>query len=269
MALLGADVFLKMVRSMRVLSFDGYFGSGKTSLAFRIALELAQSGHCRYILSNCKSPIVDDPETVELRYEKSGAAFVDAVIVLDETGEFIKTSRDTELWLSYLRKLNVILLAPSYRRLPVEFSNFACARVYDWSAWGVPLWQYKYNILQRSVKEDRHFFWHNPKEIWGIYDTEGFPSDGGILRDWLMKWTAKAAESKGYVAPKQTAPIQFLPSSAWAFKPTDQGSEQTENSSMAVLDELRGVAQDLSSAAAQASINLSVHEPQKRKARRF
>lgn len=254
MPFLGADLYFGYVRQFRCVWFDGKYGSGKTALAMRTALQLCEMGVCRYILSNLQSPLVTRPADVELRPGVRGAWHADAAIVLDEAGTFIKSTRDSDGYLAALRKLNVILLLPSVEPLPPKLARLVVERTYDWGTIGLPFWQYALSVTTRKQKEATSFFWRSPSEIYGIYDTIGYPTDDNEIKEYLNEWTKKLAVSTGYKAPVSPSTFRWVSDSA-------SGSESgnTENSaSMATVEALGRLADALETSTQETSLSLSL-----------
>lgn len=197
MPLVNSNIILSMIRNYRAAHLGGRFGSGKTSLAYEIANELKEQGHIRYILSNVKSIWNDDPEKVELRFE-DGGAFVDAVVILDEGGTFLETGFEAKQLLSFLRKLNIIILIPSRIPPSLKLRFLTVQRIFNMGVVGVPLWWYRMDLSDMKIKEKDYFGWWKPSEIYGIYDTQGMPMDDSYLKLYFDKWINRAAQKTGY-----------------------------------------------------------------------
>lgn len=192
--LYGVNTFLAAVQTYRYCWLRSRPGSGKTALAFRLAYELVSSGRFRYILSNCRSVWADGPESVVLREGQ----YVDAVLILDEGGMFLDYGHKAKRWLAYLRKMNLVVLLPSVMKPAIVMRSFSVKRIINWEIIGVPVWTYRYRLSDAEDISRDFFHWVNPAEIYGVYDTQGFPSDGAGLEDWLLRWTKAAAAVAGY-----------------------------------------------------------------------
>lgn len=195
MGLHGVDITLSYIRTYRSAHFDGRPGGGKTSLAFMFAHELLKRKLVRYCLSNVDNVWNDRPEDVVLREGR----FVDAVFVLDEGGLYLKMGRDTEAFLAFMRKLNIIVLVPSVELPHASLRKVVIERAWNAQMIGVPAWQYK-SHLTRGVNRGQatDFWWWQPSKIFGTYDTNGFPADDAGLQDWIITWSRQAAASLGY-----------------------------------------------------------------------
>ena len=174
--LLNSYAVLEMIKLYRTAWFSGRYGGGKTALAFRVAYDLLDAGGYRYLLTNCASVWSDDPSSVQ---PVDGR--LDAVVLLDEAGLFIRSNADAERFLAFLRKFNVVVLLASVRPPAPAFRSLRIQRVFDFRKLGVPLWLYTAVLRYESITERYWFMWWYPAEIYGIYDTRDIPvGDGGI-----------------------------------------------------------------------------------------
>lgn len=260
MPFMGADIFLGYVRTQRVAWFDGEYGSGKTALAFRTALWLAELGIVRHIVSNLKSPICTPLDEIELRPgnpSRDGRIpmHADVAVVLDEAGTFIQSTRDTDGYLAALRKLNIYLLLPSVEPLPLKLAKLVVERTYNWAGLGVPIWQYGFRLRTVNKREKSNFFWRNPTEIYGVYDTIGYPTDDSEIKEYMGKWTKTLAVGGGYNAPKAKSTFYSIPYSDASGETSTQGQQSAE---LAAVEALGRVADAIESSAAQTSGIVSV-----------
>lgn len=194
MGLIAAEATLGYLRTYRIVHIGGRYGGGKTALAQKLAADLLESGFCRYLVSNVRSVWQDEPADVVLR----DGLYADAVVVLDEGGLFLKSSFDAEKFLAFLRKLNIVLIIPSVLPPSSRVRMLSIQRTMNLQSVGLPLWLYTTTLWYGHVKENTRFGWWMPSEIYGVYDTLGFPSDDAGLGEWVEKWTNKAAKSHGY-----------------------------------------------------------------------
>lgn len=191
MPLINADTLIANVKSFRTLWIQGRPGSFKTSLAFRIAYELLRSGFSRYLISNVRSPWRDNLNKVELREGK----YADCVCVIDEGGLFLKTGHDAETLLAFTRKLNIVLLVPSYTPPTGRLRPLTVMRTMGLGTIGLPAQVYNASLNYGQLKETSRFIWRNPSEIFGLYDTDAMASDDGGIQDYVYKWTQQAKET--------------------------------------------------------------------------
>lgn len=198
MALMNHYLTMKYILDKRIVYIGGRVGGGKTSLSFRMAYDLMQSGQFRYLLSNLKSVWTDDIEDVTMR-EYEGVLKLDAVIILDEAGEFIDTKAKAKKWKSYLRKMNVVMFLPSEEPPAASMRTLSIERIWDGYSIGLPLWYYKTFYNTSHVKEGMAFSWLFPSEIFGVYDTDGYPADEAErILEAFKGWVRQAAAFGGY-----------------------------------------------------------------------
>jgi hypothetical protein len=174
MALRG-EPFLLMVKNFRLCWLGGRYGSGKTSLAVRLAIEFVHRGWARYIVTNFPSVVSDDIQSIPPR---------DAVVILDEAGVFL---RDAELdrITAYLRKFNITLLLASVIPVSQRARTLNIQRVLNYSALGIPMWYYSAQLDYMRVRELLYLQWWRPSELWGIYDTSYVAQDDAGIIQWL------------------------------------------------------------------------------------
>lgn len=191
MLIRGAPI-LQMVNQFRIVWIQGSYGGGKTLLAYQLAHELYKTGRYRYVLANSNSVWTDNPEKVVLRDN----SFVDAIVILDEGGLFMRMSRDAEKFMIGLRKLNITILCPSVQPPSTRVKFLQMQRVFNFQVLGLPLWLYQFRLNLGAEREKSHFGIYKPSEIFGIYDTLDYPVDDLYLSDWFEYWMVKAKESK-------------------------------------------------------------------------
>lgn len=189
--LIRAAPLLHTLNQFRVVWAMGSFGSGKTLSAFEIAASLYDTGRYRYILGNVNSVWTDNPETVVLR----DGSFVDAIVILDEGGLFMRLSRDADAFLLGLRKLNITIIVPSVLPPSQRIKALQIQRTLNLSAFGLPLWIYEYRLALGSERERFYYGCYKPQQLYGIYDTLDYPVDDCFLSSWFDFWmrTAKAS----------------------------------------------------------------------------
>lgn len=187
----GAPI-IQMVNQFRIVWLQGSYGGGKTLGAYQIAHDLYQTGRYRYILGNSNSVWTDSPENVVLR----DGSFVDAIVILDEGGLFMRMNRDAEKFMIGLRKLNITILCPSVQPPSTRVKFLQMQRIFNFQVLGLPLWLYQFRLNLGAEREKSHFGIWKPQEIYGIYDTLDYPYDDLYLSDWFEYWMQKAKESK-------------------------------------------------------------------------
>jgi len=181
------EFFLDQLFAQRIATIGGSFGSHKTSLAVRLAWELAlkRSWSIRYVISNIRIVFGDMPSEVVLRSER----FVDAVIILDEAGIFLKNVKDVEAFMAFTRKLNLFYLLPSVHPPSTRVQHLMVKPKYRLSAFGLPGMVYEYyssSGLRDVIKSS--FLWWNPSEVYGLYDTLAMPVQASAIAGWVNYW---------------------------------------------------------------------------------
>lgn len=199
----GVDRLMHFLKRRYLCYIGGEYGEGKTALAVRLAIELRQKHGYRYIFSNVHGLVFDDPSKVEFRPDHRGIKkYVDGVLVLDEAGEFMAFKKDLKGWLSYLRKINVIILMPSKLEVHDNIRGLEVRRIWDGHTLGLEM--YRYGIVVDSaaekVKVKDKFNWWYPSEIYGVYDTDGIPSDANEILEHFTDWLRQYGENTGYTA---------------------------------------------------------------------
>ncbi len=180
-----------------MLYLSGNTGTGKTSLAFRLAYQLLDIGDARYLYSNCNNVWNDDLEKVVMRTNKKGHdQYADTVFVLDEGGEFMKYS-DARLFTKALRKLNIYIIVSSVEEPGRRVRTLTVQRVFDFRIFGFPGWLYTFKLNYGEVRSQDWFAWLYPQEIYGIYDTEEFPVDDAGIAFYINSWIEKIARKGG------------------------------------------------------------------------
>ena len=254
MALVGHELMLRYLQNVRVMHIDGYFGSGKTALSFMIANELMKTGDYRYIISNIKSVWSDDIQDVTLR----DGVHADAIVILDEAGEFMRTASQANEWISYLRKLRIVLILPSARPPAASVRALRVARVWDGFSIGLPLWNYKILLDTAYANEKTGFKWWFPNQIWGIYDTEGYPADESQkILDWIKSITQESAANLGYANQSGKQPGS-----------TSSSVSQFSEISLDAVESIERAIEGINKVQAKTQQSLSVLESKKKRRRK-
>lgn len=193
MGFINGETFLALLANYRILWVKGGFGGGKSALAYKVAYELVKSGQFKYIVSNIKDIWSDPVESIEWSENDT----LDAVIILDEGGLFLRFGRDVEEYLTLLRKLNIVVLIPSVLPPSTRVTFFSCQRVMNLKRVGLPVWVMKWTLRYGEVNQET-FFWTEPSEIFGVYDTKAPPNDDAGVSDWLIAKKEEFAKRAGY-----------------------------------------------------------------------
>lgn len=177
--------FVQMLKQYRFLWAKGRFGGGKTTLALKLADMLIGSGFCRYTVVNFPL-LVDAPFTVTTD-TREVQAVKDAVLILDEAGQFLDTgssAKHLKEWFSYLRKNNQVVVLASVLPVARFATQFTVQRLFNGLQMGLPFWAYRWRLGVSDTKEDGRFLWWNPQQVWGLYDTDHKPDDRWFIYDW-------------------------------------------------------------------------------------
>lgn len=250
MGFLLADNFMQNVRLFRTLWIRSRTGSGKTALAFRVAHELQRTGSIRYIISNCRSPWCDEIQSVELREGQ----FADVALIMDEAGLFMYDLNRSRKYLSFMRKMNIVLIMPTVQAPSLLCQGFQVKRLMNLGVIGAPLWIFRSRIRDSEEVMYETFGWYDPDEIFGTYDTEGFPSDDAGVEDALLRWSKLAARNTGYELKNLPGHSTFV-----VNEPSPVG-EIAGGNQLELMEALRGASDSLQAAEAAQSDTLSVFQ---------
>jgi len=190
--LLRAQPLLHMLNQFRLAWIMGGYGAGKTLVSYALAFDLFKTGRYRYLIANSNSVWTDNPEDVVLR----DGCFVDAIVILDEAGLFLRMNRDADKFMLGLRKLNITILCPSVLPPSSRIKFLQVQRTLNMQAFGLPFWLYQWRLNLGTNKEKDNFIVANPHHYFGIYDTLDYPVDDLYISDWLDYWMSKARETR-------------------------------------------------------------------------
>jgi len=184
MPLLMAEGLIGICSTYRVVHIAGRYGGGKTSLAFRLAYELLSSGQSRYLYTNIPCVWADNPNLSVMRADLAGVErWLDAVVVLDEGGLFLRNNSKAEQFTAFLRKLNITIIVCSIMPPARMMRSVQVQRTLDFMKFGIPLWSYEWRINDNTTKDKDTFYWLDPAEIFGVYDNLSAPVDDGGIGD--------------------------------------------------------------------------------------
>lgn len=107
---------------------------------------------------------------------------------------FLEERNEAKRFQVGLRKLNVILLIPSAWPANTRLKVLRVRRIFNWMRLGLKLWTYE--IDQHAYREKSNFFWVNPEEIYGVFDTSTMPADDYGIGDWLNDEIKKHIEKE-------------------------------------------------------------------------
>lgn len=163
-----AGQFLYVYKRYRLGAMAGRLGSGKTSLALKLAHHFLEAGLVDGIWANF-------PHTLPVRYKLKRTFFI-----LDEAAEHAdarKSATDYSGYGVYVRKLKSFLFAASMNEVDKRVKQIRVQQVMTFTLFGRKIWIYQYQIY--DSKEKDWFGWLDPDEMWGTYDTEYVPNDDG------------------------------------------------------------------------------------------
>jgi hypothetical protein len=183
--------FLQLLRAFRVVWLKGRFGGGKTLLSFALAEEFLRRGWVRYCLSNIGSVWCDRVEDVFLRDTK-----LDAFVIVDEAGQFLRSSVQLDNYVAYSRMMNLFLILPSVMPVPVRARFMSVIRVWNMQAFGVPFWLYRCDLNYAGENDKFYFGLWKPREYYGVYDTESFAADDGGMSDTIARFAKENISRK-------------------------------------------------------------------------
>lgn len=169
--------FEHLFRSYKFLWLRGRTGGGKTSFAFYLALSLLQDGLVERIYSNIPSVA---------RFPKWGDCGLKSAYVIDEGGLFMKSAKDFQVVAGALRKAGNYVIISSVIPPAREFAMLSVQRSMNLaSIIGVNIWVYEYELSAGATRDKGSFVWTNPKSVFGLYDTDFYPSDDGGIEEFL------------------------------------------------------------------------------------
>lgn len=186
--LIGGMVPLGLIRTFRTLWISGRTGGGKTSLAFRFGYDLMNSGFCKHLVSNIPSVWTEDMWSIE----PGPNWMLDTVVILDEAGLYMRMSKDADEYISFCRKMNLVFILPSVKKPAPVMRDFVIERVWNASMIGLPVWIYKYFLTTAGYRDEAKFWWVNPSEVFGLFDTDAKPVDDMGIAEWIGYWKEQA-----------------------------------------------------------------------------
>jgi hypothetical protein len=181
MPIYGSMIPFGLLRTFRSCWISGRLGGGKTLLAFRMAYDLLDSGFVKHLVSNIPSVWSENPWDIELDSNN----MLNTVVVLDEGGLYLRTGKDVDEYMTFARKMNVVIIVPSVRKPAPALRDFVIERVFNFQMLGLPWWLYKYYLTTAGAKDEAKFLYTNPSEMYGIFDSKAMPVDDMGISEWL------------------------------------------------------------------------------------
>lgn len=221
MPLINASGFLHLVRHYKTVWFEGRVGSGKTAFAMYLAHELIRNGHARHLVANIDTVWGDEPENIVLR----DGRYLDTVFVLDEGGLILQRAADARIFLAGQRKINSYVFIPSVESPSRATTQLSVMRIANLYPVKIPVWIYR-SILhtgsRQKISQKDTFIWWKPHQIYGIYDTEGFPLDDDAIGDFLMSHIDTISRKGKRSGNKKQSRIARKSASIGGFNEMDQ-----------------------------------------------
>lgn len=168
---------LTMMRDFRIAWLGGRPGGAKTALATRLGMEFIERGWCKYLVTNYPCAVATD----FLRLPDCEDAF----IVLDEGGVWLD-DKQFDAVTAYVRKHNNYVVIASVLPANLRARTLNVQRVFDGFKFGLPLWFYACRLDYMNVKEKFTLAWQNPKEVFGLFDTQYSVADGDGIVEWIV-----------------------------------------------------------------------------------
>lgn len=179
--LINAEPFLYHLRQFRTLWIEGAYGSYKTAFAFRCAYELLSTYGYKYLLTNTPSVWSDNPDEVNLDANNE----LRTVVILDEAGEFLNLKRETTSFVTFMRKMDTILIMPSISEVAIRLRKFRCSCIFRGISYGLPMAIFAWRLRVAEDYRRGYVIWWRTNEIYNIYNTQDPPSDDGGLSGYF------------------------------------------------------------------------------------
>lgn len=173
-------MLMDMLTIYRLIWLAGRPRGGKTSLSIAMALWLVSNQHADKICTNTPLNIGTLESTITLGEAQQ---LRDVVTIIDEAWEQLGKSsnvKQRDAWLAYLGKNNQYLILPSARDLHHSISDFVIERTMNWLPFGIPLWEYTFNIQKSKVVRAKNgrrgkpdvakYQWWFPQRVFPYYD---------------------------------------------------------------------------------------------------
>jgi hypothetical protein len=202
MPLLNSPTVVGMIEQQRVVYLGGRQSSGKSLLMHVIARELMEHYGYRYMLSNCPSVWADDPQVVfdNMRDDQ----FIDAVICMDEAGQWMRTAAEAERYLALLGKINAVLILASWKRPAAVLRSMTVQRSMNLMKLGLPVWLYELHLHDGVNHEKVRFALTNPKQYFGLYSTRAAAVQDTGIGDFLEDVQARLVHKFGESGNRST-----------------------------------------------------------------
>lgn len=181
MPLLGAETIYGLLEGYRLCWIGGRFSGGKSSLAFLLARYWLEKGY--RLVTNCKTVWGDPLDSVSLR----DGGYLDAVLLLDEGGLWLKSNRIVEGLAAYAAKMRLIVLIPSFFPPAPRFRVVNVQPLFTFRHLKIPLTVYRWRVVSGAYADQGHFIWAFPSRdgIYGVYSRQDPGEDPLDIVRWM------------------------------------------------------------------------------------
>lgn len=158
----------ELLRQYRVAWLSGRFGAGKTVNSVIMADYLASRYGYR-VYANFPLVFADD---LPVRYDRRKRV-IRAVLIFDEAGleVFTKLNMLAERMLAYLRKLDVIILLPSFIPPSKRMSFLQYHPVLNFTSAGLPISVYGWRVNLANFRSSGTYIVTWPQQYYRMYDS--------------------------------------------------------------------------------------------------
>ena len=184
MGLIGAGAFLNALAGYRTCWISGRTGGFKTSLSYKLASIWLEKGY--RLVTNNRSIWADDLGQLEF---VNDSGHLKCVVIVDEAGMDVETSRQVKAMFAYKAKMDMIILMPSVEDVPRAAQKLICQQLFNFQLIGIPLVVYRYQISQGAFKDAGTFFWWRPSEVFGIYSRQDPGAGAADIIRWIESKT--------------------------------------------------------------------------------
>ncbi len=187
----GGQIF-PIIQSYRLVWIAGRFSGGKTSFSYKVAERFLKNGQYR-LISNTNCIWNDDPNDVQLMDD----GMLHAVIVLDEGGQWFKSSKEIERIAAYAAKMDCIYIIPSFWPPNRSAQVVTIQPLFNFISAGIPAIVYSWSVSLGSFKDKGWFAWVYPQSIYGVYSRQDPGDSPETIISFLTQRTEEYIQSRG------------------------------------------------------------------------
>ena len=166
--LIDAGHMLMTVENYRLCWISGRTSGGKTALSLKIAEHFLNRDF--RLITNMECIWNDKLEGIKILPEKDG--HLQAVVVLDEGGRWFRKGDIIEAMASYVAKMNLIFLFPSFWPPHRNAQVVVVQPLFNFKKIGLPIIRYQMTVRIEGFKDDSKFWWLWPQEVYGVYSRQ-------------------------------------------------------------------------------------------------